>query len=71
MRCVGSAAAVTTERMLHAPLLDAARSRLDEASWEAAFAEGKAMSLEEAVDCALAREEEPIASASPASRAPL
>ncbi len=43
----------STERMLHEPLLAAARSRLDEATWEAAFSEGKAMTLEEAVEYAL------------------
>jgi DNA-binding CsgD family transcriptional regulator len=43
----------STERMLHETLLAAARSRLDEATWEAAFSEGKAMMLEEAVEYAL------------------
>jgi len=43
----------TAERILHQPLLDATRSRLDDASWEAAFTEGRAMTLEEAVAYAL------------------
>ncbi len=43
----------STERMLHEPQLAAARSRLDEPTWEAAFSEGKAMTLEEAVRYAL------------------
>ena len=43
----------------------AARARLDEVSWEAAFAEGKSMPLEEAVEYALLGEEEPTLSISP------
>jgi hypothetical protein len=34
------------ERLLHEPQLAAPRSRLDEASWETAFAEGNAMTIE-------------------------
>ena len=45
------------ERMLHEPQLAAARSRLDEAAWEKASAEGRAMGLEEAVEYALSEEE--------------
>jgi DNA-binding CsgD family transcriptional regulator len=45
------------ERRLHEPQLVAARSRLDEATREAAFEEGKAMGLEEAVEYALSEEE--------------
>ncbi|MGH3147735.1 MAG: tetratricopeptide repeat protein, partial [Rubrobacter sp.] len=41
------------ESALREPYLVAARSRLDEAAWEAAFAQGQAMNLEEAVACAL------------------
>jgi non-specific serine/threonine protein kinase len=37
----------------------AARAGLDEGSWEAAFAEGKSMPLEGAVEYALSKEEEP------------
>jgi tetratricopeptide (TPR) repeat protein len=40
-----------------APYLDAARSRLGEAAWEAALAEGRDMALEEVIEYAL--EEEP------------
>ena len=53
------------ERLLHEPQLAAARSRLDEAAWEAAFAEGQAMTFEEAVEYALSAEE-PAASVSTA-----
>jgi predicted ATPase/DNA-binding SARP family transcriptional activator/DNA-binding CsgD family transcriptional regulator len=45
-----------TERLLHEPWLVAARSHLDEATWEEAFADGKAMGLEEAVEYALSEE---------------
>ena len=38
------------------PYLKAARSRLGEASWEAAFAEGQAMGFDEAVDYALSED---------------
>ncbi len=55
--------------MLHEPQLIAARSKPDEASWEAAFAEGLAMTFEEAVAYALSEEESDL-SASPISRAP-
>jgi predicted ATPase/DNA-binding SARP family transcriptional activator/DNA-binding CsgD family transcriptional regulator len=46
------------ERRLLEPQLIAARSRMEEADWEAAFAEGKAMDLEEAVAYALSEEEQ-------------
>ena len=45
------------ERLLHEPQLAAARFRLDYASWEAAFEEGRAMSFEEAVEYALSEGE--------------
>jgi predicted ATPase/DNA-binding SARP family transcriptional activator/DNA-binding CsgD family transcriptional regulator len=48
----------------------AARARLDEGSWEAAFAEGKSMPLEGAVEYALSKEEEPTLSISPGSPMP-
>jgi non-specific serine/threonine protein kinase len=38
------------------PYLAAARSQLDEASWEEAWAEGRAMSMEQAIDYALSEE---------------
>jgi DNA-binding CsgD family transcriptional regulator len=46
----------TAERRLHEPLLEAARSRLKTA-WDAAFDEGQAMDLEEAVTYALSEEQ--------------
>jgi tetratricopeptide (TPR) repeat protein len=46
----------SAERLLHEPQLVAARSRMDEPSWDTAFAEGKAMGLEEAVEYALSEE---------------
>jgi predicted ATPase/DNA-binding CsgD family transcriptional regulator len=45
-----------SERAVQEPYLVAARSRVEE-TWEAAFAEGRAMELEEAVEYALAEEE--------------
>ena len=50
---------------LHKPYLDAARSRLGERAWKEALAEGMSMSLEEAVEYALAEEEEPSADQPP------
>ena len=41
------------EDALREPYLEGARSRLDGATWEAVFAEGRAMSLDEAIDYAL------------------
>jgi len=41
------------ERALRQPFLDAARSRLEEATWEAALAEGRAMTFEDAITYAL------------------
>ena len=54
------------ESALREPYLEAARSRLDEAAWEKAFTEGKAMGLGEAVEYALAKEEETDPHATPA-----
>jgi DNA-binding NarL/FixJ family response regulator len=45
------------ERMLHEPRLAAARTQLGTAAWQAAFAEGKAMELEEAVEYALSEDD--------------
>jgi hypothetical protein len=45
-----------TERLLHESQLIAARSRLNEQTWEAAFAEGQAMTLKDAVEYALAED---------------
>jgi predicted ATPase/DNA-binding CsgD family transcriptional regulator len=55
------------ERTVQEPYLVAARSRLDEAAWEAAFAEGRSMTLEEAVEYALS-EEEPFTATLSSSR---
>jgi DNA-binding CsgD family transcriptional regulator/tetratricopeptide (TPR) repeat protein len=44
------------ERAMHEPYLAPARSRLGETAWEAALGEGRAMSLEEAVDYVLSEE---------------
>jgi DNA-binding CsgD family transcriptional regulator len=42
----------------HENFLDAVRSRLDEEAWEAAWAEGRAMSPEQAIEYALCEEEQ-------------
>jgi DNA-binding CsgD family transcriptional regulator len=47
----------TAERLLHEPQLVAARSRMDQTSWETAFAEGRNMGLKEAVEYALSEED--------------
>ena len=44
------------EQALREPYVAAARSKLDEASWKAAFAEGHGMTFEEAVEYALSAE---------------
>jgi hypothetical protein len=43
------------ERALREPFLGAARSRLEEATWEAAWAQGRAMTFEDAIAYALKR----------------
>ena len=54
------------ERALREPYLTIARSWPDEAAWETTFAEGQAMSFEEAVEYALSAEElSPAASRAP------
>jgi predicted ATPase/DNA-binding SARP family transcriptional activator/DNA-binding CsgD family transcriptional regulator len=55
------------ERRFHGPYIAAARNQLDEETWEAALAEGRAMSAEEAVEYALLAQEPtpPISSISP------
>jgi predicted ATPase/DNA-binding SARP family transcriptional activator/DNA-binding CsgD family transcriptional regulator len=53
------------QRALRAPYLEAARSQLTEAAWEKAFMEGRTMGLEEAVEYALSKEEEPAVPSSP------
>jgi DNA-binding CsgD family transcriptional regulator len=54
------------ETALREPYLAAARSQLDEASWEEAWAEGQAMSMEQAIDYALSQEK-PVTLSCPAS----
>jgi DNA-binding CsgD family transcriptional regulator len=46
-----------SERALHEPYLNSARSRLEETAWEEALAEGRAMSLDRATEYALSTEE--------------
>jgi len=58
------------ERRDYSPYINAARAELDEATWEAALAEGRAMSAEEAVECALSAEKSaPLSSPTPKRRA--
>jgi predicted ATPase/DNA-binding SARP family transcriptional activator/DNA-binding CsgD family transcriptional regulator len=45
------------EQALREPYLDTARSQLDEAAWDEAWAEGRVMSMEKAVEYALSKEE--------------
>jgi predicted ATPase/DNA-binding SARP family transcriptional activator/DNA-binding CsgD family transcriptional regulator len=49
----------TKDLTLQDPYLSSARSRLDEKSWEAAFAEGRAMDFDRSVEYALSEEELP------------
>jgi predicted ATPase/DNA-binding CsgD family transcriptional regulator len=51
--------AYVPDRALHRSKVAAARSQLDEAAWTAAWTEGKAMSLDQAVEYALEREPAP------------
>jgi non-specific serine/threonine protein kinase len=57
------------ERALHEPYLASSRSRLGEAAWKEALAEGRAMSLEEAAEYALAEKTDP-STAPPARERP-
>jgi predicted ATPase/DNA-binding CsgD family transcriptional regulator len=57
---------ISEEAALREPYLAASRSRLDEAAWEEAQAEGRAMSMEQAIDYALS-EEKPLTPSSPES----
>jgi non-specific serine/threonine protein kinase len=50
------------EAYFYGPYIDAARAQLDEETWEAAWAEGQAMTQEEAIEYALSEEEEPALS---------
>ena len=57
------------ERRDYGPYVDAARTQLDEATWGAALAEGRAMSAEEAVEYALSAQE-PTPPISPTPKRP-
>jgi len=57
------------EDALREPYMATARSQLDEASWEEAWAEGRAMSMEQAIDYALS-EQKPVTVPSPESEQP-
>jgi DNA-binding NarL/FixJ family response regulator len=57
------------EDALREPYLADARSRLDEASWEVEWAEGRAMSMEQAIEYALSQEM-PLTPPSPGSEQP-
>ena len=54
------------ERHVYGPYIDAARAQLDETAWEVAWAEGTAMTFEEAIEYALFEESSP-SPVSPAS----
>jgi predicted ATPase/DNA-binding CsgD family transcriptional regulator len=60
---------IPEEDALRAPYLAMARSRLDEAAWEEAWAEGRAMPMEQAIDYALSKGK-PSPPISPASGEP-
>jgi hypothetical protein len=58
------------DRSLHQGQVSAARARLDETSWTAAWSEGRAMSSEQAVEYALSGEEPtPPAASAPEEQA--
>jgi DNA-binding CsgD family transcriptional regulator/tetratricopeptide (TPR) repeat protein len=59
----------TEEDAWREPYLADARSRLDEASWEGKWAEGRAMSMEQAIEYAIS-EEKPLTASSPESEQP-
>jgi len=50
---------LTVDRAAHEPGLNAARSLIDETSWEMAWAKGRAMTPEQAIEYALSGEEPP------------
>jgi predicted ATPase/DNA-binding CsgD family transcriptional regulator len=56
------------EALLREPYLATTRSRLDEAAWQEAWAEGRAMSMEQAIEYALSAEE--ASTTTPSSAAP-
>ena len=53
------------ELYFYEPYVEAARAQLDEAAWERAWQEGRAMSMEEAIEHAIS-EEEPVPAKTPA-----
>ena len=57
------------EEALRAPYFVMARSQLDEASWQGAWEEGRAMSMEQAIEYAFS-EEKPLTPSSPESEQP-
>jgi predicted ATPase/DNA-binding SARP family transcriptional activator/DNA-binding CsgD family transcriptional regulator len=58
------------DRAMHEPYLASARSRLGEKGWEEALAGGREMTLEEAAQYALSKEEEPAVSQAPVPEEP-
>ena len=58
------------ERYHYGPYITATREGIDAASWEAALAEGRAMTIERAVEYALS-EKEPAASVAPTTSPPV
>jgi predicted ATPase len=57
---LGKHQATALDAGIHAPLLEAARSRCDPGTWDAAVQEGRAMSGERAMAYALSRETRPV-----------
>ena len=66
LREAGGIQHTTEEDELRKPYLAASRARLDEGSWRAAWAQGRAMSMKQAIEYALS-EEKPLPSSSPES----
>jgi non-specific serine/threonine protein kinase len=60
---------IPEEDALREPYLAASRTQLDETSWRAAWAEGRAMSMEQAIEYAFS-EEQPLTPSSPESEQP-
>jgi DNA-binding CsgD family transcriptional regulator len=57
---------VPVERYYYEPYITAARSQIDEASWMAAWAEGRAMTPEQAIEHALDQPQDPERTGAPA-----
>ena len=62
---------LTGEREMHEPYIRAARSRLDETSWEAALAEGREMTFKRAIEYALSTESSAATEQRPSEASPL